>query len=1066
LPEAPGRRRVDTGESAYHTQLMAYRLTARRVAPLLFCSGFCGLVYQVGWLREFRLVFGASTAASAAVLAIFIGGLGLGGLLLGKRADAANRPLMLYGNLELVIAVTAALSPFLLAGIRALYVAAGGTVTLGLAGGTGLRLVLATVVLAVPTVAMGGTLAAATRSIAVTTDERRRELAVLYGVNTLGAVAGALLSTFLLLEIFGTRRTIWLAALVNVLIAILARGMGRKADEATPVLAAEREVALDGPKAAPLRFVLLASGVVGFAFFLMEMTWYRMLGPILGGTLFTFGLILAVALLGIGLGGLAYALRPAAKRATVRGLMLTCLLEAIALAIPLALGDRIAVAAASLRTTAAFGFGGQVVGWAAICVLVILPAAIATGVQFPLLVNLVGRGRADVGRHLGWVYGTNTIGAIAGSLLGGFVLLPWLGAIGCWRLAIGLLLALAIGAFALVVRGSSRWVMGAVGAAVGVAILLLVAKGPTAAWRHGGIGAGRTASFADPIEVAAFISQTNRVLQWETEGVESSVALIAANGLAFVVNGKIDGNAQDDAATQIMGGLVGAAIHPSPKRAIVIGLGTGETAGWLADAPGVEKVDVVELEPAILEVARRCAPTNRNVLDNPKIDVRLGDAREVLQVSDDKYDLVFSEPSNPYRAGVSSLYTREFYEAVRDRLGEDGLFLQWTQSYEVDGATIATIYSTLLGVFPEVHTWRLKKADLLFVASMHPIHYDAARIAERVHSPVFQEALSYAWWVDGVEGLLSHFVGGTTVAHALADRVQGAVNTDDHTLIEFAFARSLGLRNLQNVFPIRQLALELRADRPEVTGAIDWGRFEELRTFDDSIARYPLAPTGAIAGERLARARARDAYVGGNLTGAAAAWKQQPAPPTAHWDRVMVAESFASSGEEADVTGLRPAEVSLIRARLFAHQKKWDEAAAAVVAAFTAVRSDPFVLMDLVDRGLGTAKFVAGKAPAHAAAIVEALSRPFAMYTAEEDRIATLLAVASIVGDAAFAAAIEPIEPHVPWTRELLVRRLEAYRATGNPRGDRAEADLEAFIAGGPLPLMGSTGEGNEPATE
>jgi spermidine synthase len=164
---------------------------------------------------------------------------------------------------------------------------------------------------------------------------------------------------------------------------------------------------------------------------------------------------------------------------------------------------------------------------------------------------------------------------------------------------------------------------------------------------------------------------------------------------------------------------------------MVIGLGTGETAGWLADAPGVERVDVVELEPAILEIARWAAPANRHVMTNPKVRVTIGDAREALLVSDDTYDLVFSEPSNPYRAGVSSLYTREFYQAVSDRIGPDGLFLQWTQSYEVDGLTIATIYSTLGAVFGDVHTFRLLPGDLLFVASRSPVRYDMARIAER-----------------------------------------------------------------------------------------------------------------------------------------------------------------------------------------------------------------------------------------------------------------------------------------------------------------------------------------------
>jgi spermidine synthase len=198
------------------------------VALLLLGSGFCALVYQVCWLREFRLIFGASTAASAAVLAIFIGGLGLGGWLLGPRADAHARPLLFYAQLEAIVAVSAAISPFLLSLARVSYFALGGTTTLGLAIGTIGRLVLSALVLAIPTLAMGGTLPAAARAATRTIDDRRQDLAALYSLNTLGAVAGCVVSTFALLEIYGTRTTLWLAALVNALVAVTARALDRR----------------------------------------------------------------------------------------------------------------------------------------------------------------------------------------------------------------------------------------------------------------------------------------------------------------------------------------------------------------------------------------------------------------------------------------------------------------------------------------------------------------------------------------------------------------------------------------------------------------------------------------------------------------------------------------------------------------------------------------------------------------------------------------------------------------------------------------------------------------------
>src|SRR5258705_6238639 len=264
-----------------------------RVSALLLGSGCCALIYQIAWMREFRLIFGASTAASAAVLAIFIGGLGLGGWLLGSRADRHPRPVLFYAQLESVVAVSAALSPLLLMLVRELYVFAGGTPRLGLVAGTVGRLLLSGLVLAIPTIAMGGTLPAAARGAPHYGDVRRQDVAALYALNALGAVAGCLVATFFMLEAFGNRQTLWLAAAMNLLIAMLARQLD-------PSIGPTHEGTAGGPVTtdapAYVAVVLAPSRGVGFASFLMELVGYRMLGPLLGGTVFASSLFRAVPL--------------------------------------------------------------------------------------------------------------------------------------------------------------------------------------------------------------------------------------------------------------------------------------------------------------------------------------------------------------------------------------------------------------------------------------------------------------------------------------------------------------------------------------------------------------------------------------------------------------------------------------------------------------------------------------------------------------------------------------------------------------------------------------------------
>ena len=702
-----------------------------KIAPLLFGSGFCALVYQTAWQRELRLIFGASTAASAAVLAIFMGGLGLGGALLGARVDRDKRPLAFYADLELLISLSTALTPLLVGLVRWLYVALGGTVSLGLAGGSVVRLVLSSLVLSVPTLLMGGTLPAAARAAETPEDVRRRALAVLYGVNTLGAVAGATASTFLLFELFGTRATLWLACLLNVVVALVARTVARGLPEhetAAPVTEASAD-ALSAPPAQ--RFVLTAAALVGFAFFLMEMVWYRMLSPLLGGSTFTFGLILVVALAGIGLGGAAYAAWGQQRPATLRGFALTCVLEALLLAFPFALGDRVAVLASLARALSVLGFGGLVLSWAVIAALVVFPAAFVSGVQFPLLLALLGRGGEHVGKQVGLAYAWNTVGSIIGSLAGGFGLLPLLTAPGVWRLVGAVLVLLGLAAVGLSWRrervSPSRLVPAVL--AAGVTVVLLSAQGPTAAWRHSGIGAGRSMLGAQSTnELHDALAHVRRSLLWAADGVESSVGVIVSDGMAFFVNGKSDGNSIGDAGTQVMGGLVGALMHPNPRTSLVIGLGTGSTAGWLGAIPEMERVDTVELEPAITEVARLCQDVNEHVLDNPKVHLFYGDAREVLLASQRTYDIIFSEPSNPYRAGISSLFSREFYQAVRRRMAPGGIFLQWVQAYEVDALTVRSIYATLSSEFGAVETWQTEYGDLILMATEAPWKHDLERL--------------------------------------------------------------------------------------------------------------------------------------------------------------------------------------------------------------------------------------------------------------------------------------------------------------------------------------------------
>lgn len=1027
----------------------------RRVAPLLFLSGACALIYQVAWFRELRLIFGASTAASAAVLGVFMGGLGIGGRVLGKRADRAKNPLDLYARLELGVAVAAAITPALVRVAQLVYLGVGGAATLGSAGATLVRLVLSVVVLGPPALLMGGTLPAMARAVEQASDAGRQRVAVLYGVNTLGAVVGTVGANFVLIEVFGTRLTLWLACLVNVLVAVIARVMARgaigrdaKAASSGDEGAAPRAHAETGLPASLRWFPPFAAGISGLAFMLMELVWYRMLAPLLGGSSYTFGLILAIALFGIGIGGLAYARTK--RPATLSMFAVTCALEALALALPYALGDKLALFALLLRPLARASFATSVLSWSVIAAIVVLPAAIISGYQFSLVIGLYGRGAKNVARDVGNAYLANTIGSIAGSIGGGFGLIPLLSAPRCWQAVAVLLLAVACLATVLDVR-ERRLSLGAL-ASVVIAVpaaLMLAATGPTHVWRHSGIGAGRADLGMDVSRkgIEAFVSKARAKIVWEMDGLESSVALGDDHGYNFIVNGKIDGHIIADSGTQVMSGLLAALLHPNPRRALVIGLGTGSTAGWLGAIPSMDHIEVLELEPAIVRVARDCGPANMNVMDNPKVHVTLGDAREVLRTTRERYDIVFSEPSNPYRAGISSLYTEEFYRAAAERLADGGFFVQWVQTYEIDAGAVATAAVTLRQVFPSVAVWSTERGDLVLIGSHARQPVDVTRIRERLATEPYRTAARSAWRTTSAEGVLAHFVATPQFVDTLAEQGLGAVNTDDQNFLEFAFARNVG--NQRRVADeIYNFAARLGVDRPEVEGMFDPLLVQEEKVLERVLQKLPAAPGPDVPPALVAALRS---FQADDFAGGLRAWSTLGRAPRTYHEAMLVANAAAFVGDERTETlipeGTPPAEQSLLRGILRFRNNDPVAAVELFERGFVEARTEPWVHPSTMLIALDLVLKLGHKDPPVARRLAVALSEPFAVESFRWSRIEAFMRLARAAEDPKLCVqAIERNEPF-PMEHVYLESRVICFTQANHPRLAEAEDAFGRLLA-------------------
>jgi hypothetical protein len=453
----------------------------------------------------------------------------------------------------------------------------------------------------------------------------------------------------------------------------------------------------------------------------------------------------------------------------------------------------------------------------------------------------------------------------------------------------------------------------------------------------------------------------------------------------------------------------------------------------------MERVDAVELEPAVLRVAAACAPVNRDVLHNPNVHIRIADAREVLLTTRDRYDLVFSEPSNPYRAGIASLFTREFYRAASGRLHENGIFLQWVQAYDVDAQTIRTIYATMHSIFPFVETWTTDSGDLVLLATKLPLQHDPAALRARLAQEPYRSAMSNAWRTESLEGFLAHFIAPDSLARALAKNE--TLNTDDRTPIEFGFARGLGGKERFDMNELAKLARMRREDKPPVAG-IDWDRFYAER----AAISWLNAP-----GEHH---KAAVDYENGRLWDVVNAWRLERWAPVNSGELALLGESLADAGDSQamvfaeQLRPLRPIDADAIEARLQFRRNNHAASSALLQRAFVGMRHNPWPTVDLAGRSLDIAVLLAQQ-HAYAAPLFQALEQPFAAGqwndVRRQDR--ALIAIDMEGCGPHAVAALRALEPWPVWSEPMLEARVRCY---GTPA---ARHDLAEWRASEPAPL-------------
>ncbi|HEX3646150.1 MAG TPA: tetratricopeptide repeat protein [Vicinamibacterales bacterium] len=841
--------------------------SGRRLFVLLYAaSGAAALVYEVTWTRLLTLQLGHTVAAASTVLAAFMGGLALGAWLspldslardhsldspdaqhAGQGNGRPGSPLRLYAVLEIVVAICALLLPIALrASVPALawaYADGGAPARFAV-----VRVAISLALLGIPAAAMGATFPIAAGWYA----RNAAQTGALYAVNTAGAALGAIGAGFFLIPALGLRATTWVGVLLNLMAAggawwlaaqeeeIIAFSRNKKSKSGSaPSLRSQRSPRslpnsprfLPIPTPAPM-LACSAAAISGFAALVYEVAWTRLLALVIGPTTYAFATMAAAFISGLALGSaLGSSL---ARRVERPAVWMAAMLVASAIAASgaawLAASRMPLVVAAQVADPAA-AFTAVIVAQAFGTALLLLPMTLALGATFPLALAVAqgslrvsdasaGQGgTATIGRDAARVYTANTVGAIAGALAAGFALIPALGLRRTFQTAAILGALAGASCLAAALRGprgrnselrtqnpeakTQKLVWPAAVAIASLAIILLLPG-----WDRELLASG--AYKYAPYLGAENVDRVLRagVLEYYKEGAAATVSVRRLTGTrSLAIDGKVDASNAGDMLTQRMLGLLPVLIHGNARDICIIGLGSGVTLGS-ALAPGiVQRAEIVEISPEVVEASHFFDRENGGALANPRVRLIVGDGRSHLLLTPKQYDVIVSEPSNPWMAGVASLFTREFFEAARARLKPDGLICQWAHTYDISPRDLQSIVRTFASVFPQGTLWMVGGGDLLLIGARDgPILPRLAMVETSSRSGATALSLTDVGVAAGTASfaMLSQFAGGPREMERYGD---GAlIQTDDRTALEYSAPRGIyGRGREDNVSAIRGL---------------------------------------------------------------------------------------------------------------------------------------------------------------------------------------------------------------------------------------------------------------------
>ena len=771
-----------------------------------WCSGFAGLIYEVCWTRLLTLSLGHSTAAASAVVAAFLGGLAAGAAIGGAFVPRLSRLHSLYSYLALEIAVVAAalalpyeaqaLAPLL----RSAYANGDAGFSFPL-----IRLLSCLLMVFVPAAALGATFPVAIRWFANDAGDPARRTGLLYAMNTTGAAIGALAAGFVLIPSFGLSATLRVGVAASTLAALCVLVLIRLERSDTPTAGAQFAIAPERPKeprtrrskkremvepeslAVPGWLPVVILALSGFAALIHEIVWTRMLSLVLGPTIYAFSATVAAVIAGVAIGSAAGTWMSARSKNHVAWLMVAVAGAALFNSWTASLaGGTVPHLVARYMATSSIAFDQLLRQGTLLTAALIVPTAVCFGAAFPLAVATVRLSARDVSRFSN-LYAANTAGAVSGSLICGFALIPIVGLRATFAIVTGCLIAATL---AIVAAGPLKAATKAMGAAAALVSALMLIVGPP--WDRALLASGAYlyAPYV-PKDLDLDTQLKAGTLLYDRDGAAATVSVKRLTGTTtLAVDGKVDASNRSDMLTQKLLAHLPLLLHDHPSEVAIIGLGSGVTVGAALRHP-ITRVDVVELSPEVVAASRLFDEDNQHALDDPRTHLIVGDGRTHLLLASRQYDVIVSEPSNPWIAGVAALFTREFFLAARARLAPGGLICQWAHTYNIADSDLRAIVTTFTSVFPNGTLWLVGGDDVLLVAS----NDDRADIESRLGN------IARNWQRPGVAIDLASVAASEpfSIASLLTGRPRelaryttgASILTDDRMALEFSGPRAL-----------------------------------------------------------------------------------------------------------------------------------------------------------------------------------------------------------------------------------------------------------------------------------